>query len=132
VRLEPGDVVILASDGLLDNLWDEQLLAAAAAATASAGPALGVAAGPAAAAAAAGVAEQLAAGLAGTALRVAQVRALACYLQSRPHSGAVSGGTMRAALVRLRWWLVIGYPGCAPRPRPTGPRGPFALGRGAG
>lgn len=25
LELEPGDVVILATDGVLDNLWDEQL-----------------------------------------------------------------------------------------------------------
>lgn len=28
--LEPGDVIIIGSDGLWDNLWDEQVLAALA------------------------------------------------------------------------------------------------------
>ncbi|PNH08619.1 putative protein phosphatase 2C 26 [Tetrabaena socialis] len=68
LALEPGDVIIIASDGLYDNMWDEQLasLAAAAATPASAS----AAAPPAAAAQAA--AQQLAATLANTAFRHAQ------------------------------------------------------------
>ncbi|EFJ43633.1 hypothetical protein VOLCADRAFT_96188 [Volvox carteri f. nagariensis] len=60
LALEPGDVVILATDGLFDNMWDEELVSLAAAAAAAVPPGL---AGPAASAAAQSAAQQLATSL---------------------------------------------------------------------
>ena len=78
VALRPGDVVIMATDGLYDNMWDEEIVSvattamsqAAGAATAAAGAGGGGGFLPVPAAAAA--AQQLAATLANTAFRHAQ------------------------------------------------------------
>ena len=72
LALEPGDVIIMGTDGLYDNMWDEQIVALATGAVTALGPALGVTAGMAAAATAQPAAQQLAATLANTAFRHAQ------------------------------------------------------------
>ncbi|GIM16906.1 hypothetical protein Vretimale_19473, partial [Volvox reticuliferus] len=69
LALEPGDVVILATDGLFDNMWDEELVSMVAASAASIPSGL---AGPAAATAAQPAAQQLAASLVSAAFRHAQ------------------------------------------------------------
>ncbi|KXZ46385.1 hypothetical protein GPECTOR_44g60 [Gonium pectorale] len=69
ITVRPGDVIVLATDGLFDNMWDEQLVSLVTAA--AAGLPAGVV-GPAAAAAAQAAAQQLAAGMANAALRHAQ------------------------------------------------------------
>ncbi|GLI71738.1 hypothetical protein VaNZ11_017043 [Volvox africanus] len=69
LALEPGDVIVLATDGLFDNMWDEELVSMVAAAAASIPPGL---AGPAAAAAAQSAAQQLSSSLVAAAFRHAQ------------------------------------------------------------
>ncbi|GLI71736.1 hypothetical protein VaNZ11_017041 [Volvox africanus] len=69
ISLRPGDVIVLATDGLFDNMWDEELVSMVAAAAASIPPGL---AGPAAAAAAQSAAQQLSSSLVAAAFRHAQ------------------------------------------------------------
>ncbi|GIL76563.1 hypothetical protein Vretifemale_6067, partial [Volvox reticuliferus] len=69
ISMRAGDVVILATDGLFDNMWDEELVSMVAAAAASIPSGL---AGPAAATAAQPAAQQLAASLVSAAFRHAQ------------------------------------------------------------
>ena len=69
LALEPGDVIILATDGLFDNMWDEQLVSLAAAASSTV-PATAV--GAFAVAAGQSAAQQLATTLVATAFRQAQ------------------------------------------------------------
>lgn len=68
-QLEVGDIVVLASDGLYDNMWDEQLVAIIASASAAAGAGTGSHNGMASSPAAM---QQVAAAVANVAFRNAQ------------------------------------------------------------